>query len=100
MHSTVPDDDLLLLPGFDEYMLGYKDRSAMITREQMNLVVPGNNGVCMPTIVARGRAIGTWKQQVHQKNLTVVPHPLEPLTRKQHAAFRRASDGYTAFRRA
>lgn len=51
----------LLLPGFDEIVLGYGDRSAVMTAEQeKGQVVPGKNGVFRPTLVHRGRALGTW----------------------------------------
>ena len=49
-----------LLPGFDEVVLGYGDRSYVMTREQEALVVPGRNGVFKPTLVVDGRAVGTW----------------------------------------
>lgn len=51
----------LLLPRFDEIVLGYGDRSAVMTAEQEKLhVVPGKNGVFRPTVTNRGRALGTW----------------------------------------
>lgn len=51
----------LLLPGFDEIVLGYGDRSAVMTDEQeKGQVVPGKNGVFRPTVTYRGRALGTW----------------------------------------
>jgi hypothetical protein len=51
----------LLLPGFDEVVLGYGDRSPVMTDEQERVhVVPGKNGVFRPTVVQAGRALGTW----------------------------------------
>lgn len=50
----------LLLPGFDEVVLGYGDRSAVLTKQEEALVVPGGNGVFKPTLIHHGRAIGTW----------------------------------------
>lgn len=53
----------LLLPGFDEIVLGYGDRAAVMTDEQeKGQVVPGKNGVFRPTVVRAGRALGTWKR--------------------------------------
>lgn len=52
----------LLLPGFDEFVLGYGDRSHALTKEQEALVVPGGNGVFKATLVVDGRAVGTWKR--------------------------------------
>lgn len=51
-----------LLPGFDEYMLGYQDRSAALPAEWAERIVPGNNGVFQPTVVAGGRVVGTWRR--------------------------------------
>ncbi|MBE3558431.1 MAG: AlkZ family DNA glycosylase [Ktedonobacteraceae bacterium] len=51
-----------LLPGFDEYLLGYKDRSAVLASEHSLEVVPGKNGIFFPTIVMAGRIAGTWKR--------------------------------------
>lgn len=50
----------LALAGFDEYFLGYADRSAVCEPEFAELVVPGRNGVFQPTLVLDGRVVGTW----------------------------------------
>lgn len=55
-------DAPLLLPGFDEMVLGYGNRRAILTREEEALVVPGGNGVFRATVVHRGHAVGTWKR--------------------------------------
>jgi hypothetical protein len=65
---------LHLLPGFDEYILGYQDRTAVLAPEFARLVVPGNNGMFMATIVnERGRVIGTWRRSVAKGIVRVVP---------------------------
>ena len=51
-----------LLPGFDEYMLGYQDRSAALPGEWAERIIPGNNGMFQPTVIAQGRVVGTWKR--------------------------------------
>ncbi|GGI46991.1 hypothetical protein BCL57_001744 [Agromyces flavus] len=50
----------LALAGFDEYFLGYADRSAVCEPEFADLVVPGRNGVFQPLLVLDGRVVGTW----------------------------------------
>jgi len=50
-----------LLPGFDEMVLGYADRTATIPAEHAARIVPGNNGVFRPTVLRGGRAIGVWR---------------------------------------
>ncbi|GAB3846960.1 winged helix DNA-binding domain-containing protein [Hymenobacter terrigena] len=51
-----------LLPGFDEYLLGYKDRQAVLAAEHASKVVPGGNGVFKPMVVVDGQIAGTWKR--------------------------------------
>jgi hypothetical protein len=50
----------LLLPGFDEFVLGYGDRSAVLDPEHSDRIVPGGNGMFRPTVVHEGRIVGTW----------------------------------------
>jgi hypothetical protein len=64
------------LPGFDEYMLGYKDRSMMATKEQVAKVIPGNNGIFQSTLVRDGRVMATWKRALGKKAVTVTVLPL------------------------
>ena len=54
-------DGVLLLPGFDEYVLGYSDRTAVLPAEHSEKIVPGVNGVFRPTVVRRGQVVGVWR---------------------------------------
>ncbi len=51
-----------LLPGFDEYLLGYSDRSAVLDPAYAQRICPGGNGMFSPTIVIDGVVTGTWKR--------------------------------------
>jgi hypothetical protein len=51
---------LALLPAFDEYLLGYRDRSAVLDPAFAPLVCPGGNGVFKPVVVVDGVVAGTW----------------------------------------
>lgn len=75
---------LLLLPGFDEFLLGYADRSAALAAEHAVRIVPGNNGMFMPTIVYGGRVVGTWrKPQSTKGEVELVPfEPLSPAVQR------------------
>lgn len=71
-NSTV-HKPFLLLPGFDEYVIGYRDRSPIIEpgrRQQIS----GGGGMPKGTMVLRGRVIGTWKlkKDRHYYKLTPV----------------------------
>ncbi len=62
-----------LLPGFDEYMLGYKDRSIVMAPQHAKIVVGAGNGLFSPTIIVGGQVAGTWKR-------TPGKHPAPPDT--------------------
>lgn len=77
--ATLATDELLTLPGFDEYLLGYKDRSLMVDAEHKQAIIPGGNGVFQSTIVRAGRVIGTWKRTVGRSRTVVTVLPLVTL---------------------
>lgn len=52
----------MLLPGFDELILGYADRSMTLAREDERVVAPGGNGLFRGTVLAGGRAVGVWRR--------------------------------------
>ncbi len=70
-------DGVHLLSGFDEYLLGYADRSAALAPEHAEAVVPGGNGLFRPTIVARGEVVGVWRRE---RTRAAVRVELEPFT--------------------
>jgi len=84
---------LHLLPGFDEYLLGYKERGAVLDAQYAERIVPGGNGVFKPMIVAGGRVAGTWQRGA----AGLAPDPFEALTKAQNAAVARAAKRYNAF---
>lgn len=73
-----PATRTLLLPGFDEYLLGYGDRSAVLEPEHADRIVPGGNGLFRPTIVVDGRVVGTWRQKTRAGEILVVPELFGP----------------------
>ncbi|MCZ2836826.1 winged helix DNA-binding domain-containing protein [Modestobacter sp. VKM Ac-2985] len=54
-------DGVHLLPGFDELVLGYADRSCTVPAAFADRIVPGKNGVFRATAVHRGRVVGVWR---------------------------------------
>jgi hypothetical protein len=68
-----------LLPGFDEHLLGYKDRSAVLAAEHAAKIVPGNNGMFLPTMVVAGQVVGTWKRRLKKNALEILLHPFTHL---------------------
>jgi hypothetical protein len=86
-----------LLPGFDEYLLGYTDRSASLDPAYAKQVCPGGNGVFFPTIVINGRVVGTWKRTFKKNAIVIAPNPFNGLSEAEAHAFAAAAEGYSAF---
>jgi hypothetical protein len=91
-------DDWLALPGFDEYVLGYKDRSLIVHDDaHKQAIVPGNNGIFMATIVRGGRVAGTWKRTLTKKAVVVAVRPLVPFSAADRRHTEAALQPYAAF---
>lgn len=77
---------LLALPGFDEFLLGYTDRSLVLPPEHAQKVVPGGNGMFKKTIVSGGEVIGTWARKGAGRAAAVVPEPFDTVNGLRPAA--------------
>ena len=92
-----PDDEFRVLSGFDEFLLGFKDRSLMVAEEHKQAIIPGGNGVFQSTISRGGRVIGTWKRTTGARRTVVSIFPLAKLTAKEHKAVEAAFVPYGRF---
>jgi Winged helix DNA-binding domain len=52
---------VVLVPAFDEYLLGWKDRSFALPAEYAKRIAPGG-GIIHPAILDDGVVIGTWRR--------------------------------------
>lgn len=92
-----PVDDWAALPGFDEFMLGYKDRSMMLDDEHKDAIIPGGNGVFQSTIVHAGRVAGVWKRTLGKTAVSVTVTPLVPFTAADRRHATEALEPYATF---
>jgi hypothetical protein len=60
LREEAPPRTVRLLPNFDEYLLGWKDRAFVAEPEQWKRVNKGG-GWLHPVVLVDGRAVGTWK---------------------------------------
>lgn len=88
---------LYLLPGFDEFVLGYRDRSAVLNPQFADAICPGGNGMFMSTIVSDGRIIGTWRRTVKKKTVEIAFESFRPLHAEEIDALAQAAERYGAF---
>jgi hypothetical protein len=73
-------EGVLLLPGFDEFVLGYADRTAVVPAEFAARIVPGGNGIFRPTVVHRGQVVAVWRWTGRGAKRTVSVEPFTELT--------------------
>jgi hypothetical protein len=86
-----------LLPGFDEYLLGYSDRSAPLAGEHSDTIVPGGNGMFLPTVVVDGEVVGSWKRAITKKRVAVTLTPFRPMTAAAEKALTKRLTRYGEF---
>ncbi|MBA4505549.1 winged helix DNA-binding domain-containing protein [Corynebacterium sanguinis] len=81
-----------LLPAFDEYILGYKDRLFAMTDEVHTHLAPRNMGIFRKSIVVDGVVRGTWKGA----GGTLVIDDVGGVPKYAHAGVRRKFAAYPA----
>ncbi len=86
-----------LLPGFDQFLLGYTDRSAALAPQHAQKIIPGGNGMFMPTLVVNGQVAGTWKRTITKKAVTIELSPFAALKKPETQAIAIAVQRYGQF---
>jgi hypothetical protein len=97
LRDIKPKPTTFLLPGFDEFMLGYKDRSPALAVIHSQKIVPGNNGMFMPTIVVNGQIDGLWKRTTRVKSTQIELLPFESLTKETRQSLQKNAARYGEF---
>lgn len=95
--TPAPAAAVLALPGFDEFLLGYQDRSAALPASLAPHIVPGNNGVFQPTIVVDGAVVGTWRRLGSGRNAAVEARTEHPLSATRRRGFEKAIGRWALF---
>lgn len=65
-------EGVYLLPAFDEFIIGYTDRSAVLA-PGMSAKVISNNGIFRATILVDGIVRGTWKREIKKGKFLFLP---------------------------
>jgi hypothetical protein len=86
-----------LLPGFDEYLLGYTDRSAALPQKYAERVVPGANGVFLSTLVLDGQVRGTWRRETGPKGIVIEASPFGRFSAAEKESFAAPAERYARF---
>jgi uncharacterized protein YcaQ len=74
----VPSPIVRLLPGFDIYLLGYRNRDLAVPPRFAKRINAGG-GILHPTLLVDGRVVGTWKSERKKSHMDIMVEPFEPL---------------------
>jgi hypothetical protein len=85
-----------LLPAFDEYIIGYRDRSAVLDQRHTQEVL-SSNGIFYPAMLIDRRVRGTWRAAKKKNEVTVEARPFSRLTPDELLSLREASALYQRF---
>lgn len=72
------DPVVRLVPGFDEYLLGWRSRDHAVPEPYRPLIHPGG-GVIRSALLVDGRAVGTWRTRRTAGRIDLTVEPFEPL---------------------
>lgn len=75
-----------LLPNYDEYIVGYTDRGAIIDAQHTPKVDARGNVLFNNTIVVDGQVAGTWKRTFRKDGVEVTPNLFAPLSVEENRA--------------
>jgi len=95
--STNPSVNLVHpIPAFDEFIIAYKDRSAVLIPEKFQKVV-SSNGVFRPALLLNGKVIGIWKRTTKKNKLLIEITLFDRKFREFDPAFRESFANYGRF---
>ncbi len=87
----------LLLPNYDEYLIAYKDRGAVVDSARAANIVARSNGAFPHHLVIDGRLAGSWTRTLKGNSVLIEVAPYKPLTPAQSRAVMSAADCFGEF---
>ena len=83
-----------LLADYDEYVVAYKDRSAVLDSNDQSTIL---NGLLGRTILVDGKIVGSWKQRNNKGRVEIQVQPFRNLRKPERVAIEKAVDRYGKF---
>jgi hypothetical protein len=81
-----------LLPAFDEYTVGYSDRTALLQGRTLP-----RGDLLNPIMVLDGRAVGLWRRTIGGEAVTIQLAPFGKISGRDRERFQQAAERYAAF---
>ncbi len=90
--------EVVLLPAFDEFMVGYANRGAQLGEfAQTYGARIGGNGLLSPTLLVNGHAVGVWKRATRARSVAVRVAPFRRLGAAERRGLAAAAGRYGRF---
>jgi hypothetical protein len=85
-----------LAPPFDELLIAYKDRTALLDPAHARRMNAGG-GMLAPAVVLGGRVVGTWRRTLGRKEVAIAINFFDRLTKDDAAVIAAAAERYAHF---
>jgi hypothetical protein len=95
--AQIESPTIYLLPNYDEYIVGYADRSAIYDEQHGDKLDSRGNVLFNNTIVLDGVIVGTWKRTLKKREVVIEPTLFVPFTPAQIDAFAQAAQRYSDY---
>lgn len=88
--------EVILLPGFDEYLVSYRDRSAAIPDAYAE-AWSKSKAMFSPSILVRGQVSGLWKRALKKESVEITADLFRDLTAVEQIALEATAQAYGRF---
>ena len=89
-------DSVYLLPAFDEFLISYKNRSAVITAEDHKKAI-SDNGIFRPVVLVNGQISGLWKRTIKKDTVVIETDYFRPHNKTEERLISNAADLFGSF---
>lgn len=86
-----------LLPNYDEYGIGYRDRSEIFEPKYEKQIIAREGTTFMHLIIMDSQLVGTWRRKLGKKEVTIESKRFRAFSAKEETAFKKAANDYGRF---
>lgn len=86
-----------LLPNYDEYGIGYADRSAFYDQTEAKRLELRDRPIFSNVVVIKGRMAGTWRRELSRGQVHITLSLLRPLSKTEKTLVAKAAQRYADF---
>ncbi len=95
-NPIVENKEAYLLPAFDEFIISYKDRAAMLPDETHKKAI-SENGIFRPVILVHGQVKGIWKRTIIKEKVSIEAELFENPYKETRNLIEEAAADYSQF---